>query len=441
MPGASSMRGITGYRLSDVMNGALAQLIPDRVPAAGEGGSTLAFFTGTRRAGAVRLQRARRRDVGRPPGRRRERRAREPVRQHGEHPRGAGRERLADHDRALRPRHRLGRSRPLPRRARRRARLAGTRARDGRPRPLRPAGPPSLRPGGRAGRRSFVEPALPRRRDARADAADVRRASSQPGDVLHHRMPGGGGWGSPFEREPEAVAEDVLDEKISVAAARELYGVVVDRRTARSTPPRPTICGARRCRRDRSGLGALRLGRWGPGEHRPRARARVSRRPRGRARVHRAGGARRQPRAPPRGRLGRARRRDRARRRRRAAGRALRRDHRDSRPGAGDRGARARRRHPRPGRDRGARASRLLPRHLAARARPRMGPAPSASRSSSTGSRSIPATSSAPTPTVWRSSPPPRAPPSRPTSPRSRPVSRRSSPRSAAARRPSTSTG
>ena len=47
MPGASSMRGITGYRLSDVMNGALAQLIPDRVPAAGEGGSTLAFFTGS----------------------------------------------------------------------------------------------------------------------------------------------------------------------------------------------------------------------------------------------------------------------------------------------------------------------------------------------------------------------------------------------------------
>jgi N-methylhydantoinase B len=50
--------------------------------------------------------------------------------------------------------------------------------------------------------------------------ADLHR-----GDVLHHRMPGGGGWGEPFAREPEAVAEDVLDEKISVAAARELYGV------------------------------------------------------------------------------------------------------------------------------------------------------------------------------------------------------------------------
>jgi N-methylhydantoinase B len=46
MPGASSMRGIAGYRVSDVMNGALAQLVPHRVPAAGEGGSTLAFFTG-----------------------------------------------------------------------------------------------------------------------------------------------------------------------------------------------------------------------------------------------------------------------------------------------------------------------------------------------------------------------------------------------------------
>jgi N-methylhydantoinase B len=46
MPGASSMRGVAGYRISDTMNGALAQLVPDRVPAAGEGGSTLAWFAG-----------------------------------------------------------------------------------------------------------------------------------------------------------------------------------------------------------------------------------------------------------------------------------------------------------------------------------------------------------------------------------------------------------
>jgi N-methylhydantoinase B len=44
MPGASSMRGVTGFRVLDAVNGALAQLVPDRVPAAGEGGNTLAIF-------------------------------------------------------------------------------------------------------------------------------------------------------------------------------------------------------------------------------------------------------------------------------------------------------------------------------------------------------------------------------------------------------------
>ena len=46
-------------------------------------------------------------------------------------------------------------------------------------------------------------------------------AALEPGDVFHHRMPGGGGWGDPLERDPEAVAEDVCDDKISRAAARE----------------------------------------------------------------------------------------------------------------------------------------------------------------------------------------------------------------------------
>src|SRR5207342_1200585 len=47
-PGASSMRGVTGFRVFDAVNGALAQLIPDRIPAAGEGGNTLAIFSGLR---------------------------------------------------------------------------------------------------------------------------------------------------------------------------------------------------------------------------------------------------------------------------------------------------------------------------------------------------------------------------------------------------------
>ena len=52
MPGASSMRGVTGFRALDAVNGALAQLVPDRVPAAGEGGNTLAVFGAERPDGS-----------------------------------------------------------------------------------------------------------------------------------------------------------------------------------------------------------------------------------------------------------------------------------------------------------------------------------------------------------------------------------------------------
>jgi N-methylhydantoinase B len=38
---------------------------------------------------------------------------------------------------------------------------------------------------------------------------------------------GGGGWGDPFERDPEAVRQDVLDELVSLEAARDVYGVVL----------------------------------------------------------------------------------------------------------------------------------------------------------------------------------------------------------------------
>ncbi len=36
--------------------------------------------------------------------------------------------------------------------------------------------------------------------------------------------PGGGGFGPPSERDPEAVRADVRDELVSVEKARELYG-------------------------------------------------------------------------------------------------------------------------------------------------------------------------------------------------------------------------
>ncbi len=41
-------------------------------------------------------------------------------------------------------------------------------------------------------------------------------------------LPGGGGFFNPFTRDPQAVLEDVLDDLVSVEAAREEYGVIID---------------------------------------------------------------------------------------------------------------------------------------------------------------------------------------------------------------------
>ncbi len=47
------------------------------------------------------------------------------------------------------------------------------------------------------------------------------------GTVLHHVQPGGGGYGDPKRRDPVRVLEDVLDEKLTRAYARDVYGVVI----------------------------------------------------------------------------------------------------------------------------------------------------------------------------------------------------------------------
>jgi N-methylhydantoinase B len=48
------------------------------------------------------------------------------------------------------------------------------------------------------------------------------------GDSYYHNGAGGGGYGDPFERDPALVLEDVLDEKVSIEAARRDYGVAID---------------------------------------------------------------------------------------------------------------------------------------------------------------------------------------------------------------------
>ena len=50
------------------------------------------------------------------------------------------------------------------------------------------------------------------------------------GDLLRGEWPGGGGWGSPLARDPRAVLDDVVEGKISVSRAKQVYGVVIDDR-------------------------------------------------------------------------------------------------------------------------------------------------------------------------------------------------------------------
>jgi N-methylhydantoinase B len=80
--------------------------------------------------------------------------------------------------------------------------------------------------GGRAGRpfSVVIDPGGPNERvvDALADAEPVRA-----GEVIRIRTTGGGGWGDPLDRPFDAVRDDVRSGKVSVAGARNDYGVVV----------------------------------------------------------------------------------------------------------------------------------------------------------------------------------------------------------------------
>ena len=80
--------------------------------------------------------------------------------------------------------------------------------------------------GGRAGSpfSVVIDPGGPNERavDALADAEHVRA-----GEVIRIRTTGGGGWGDPLDRDPAAVLRDVRWGKVSEAAARADYGVVL----------------------------------------------------------------------------------------------------------------------------------------------------------------------------------------------------------------------
>jgi N-methylhydantoinase B len=58
----------------------------------------------------------------------------------------------------------------------------------------------------------------------------------QPGEVFSIQMGGGGGYGPPAERDPEAVLADVLAGKVSLQRAQDVYGVAIDPETGTVYP-------------------------------------------------------------------------------------------------------------------------------------------------------------------------------------------------------------
>lgn len=59
------------------------------------------------------------------------------------------------------------------------------------------------------------------------EIANAVRAALPAGAVMAYQYGGGAGFESPLLRDPEAVREDVLDEYVSLEAARQRYGVVL----------------------------------------------------------------------------------------------------------------------------------------------------------------------------------------------------------------------
>lgn len=85
--------------------------------------------------------------------------------------------------------------------------------------------PPYGLQGGKAGAPSNVD--IVRAGGRQEDCVAKFLTTVSHGDVLRVRLAGGGGHGNAFARDPAAVLEDVLEEKMSVAHAREAYGVVL----------------------------------------------------------------------------------------------------------------------------------------------------------------------------------------------------------------------
>jgi N-methylhydantoinase B len=228
-PAACAARGVIGYRVFDAIVGALAQVVPDKVTAGGEGGPTLLSIGGRHRGKAFVLTevmvgnwgaRATRDGVdgiSNPAANL----SNQPVELiEAELPLEITHYALVpDSGGAGKQRGGLAFSREY--------RLTADEAvftlrSDRRDHP--PYGIASGRPGSPS-RNVLIQ-------DGRTEllpTMPMKAMHLKKGDVFRHISAGAGGYGDPFAREPALVLADVVAGKVSPAAAREDYGVVIDK--------------------------------------------------------------------------------------------------------------------------------------------------------------------------------------------------------------------
>jgi N-methylhydantoinase B len=226
MPGPCAARALTGYRVFDTMLGALAQIVPDRVPAAGEGGNSVICISGLRpnRQPFIIVDMICGAWGGRPDKdgveavtNASQNLSNMPVEvMEAEHPVriedysfvpdscGAGQYRGGV---GIRRSYRILADEALLQMRTDRVRFA-------------PYGLAGGAPGGQS--RNFME--LGNERSALPGKITTRIGK---GTLIIHEQAGAGGFGDPLARDPEEVLEDVLDGKITATYAAEQHAVVL----------------------------------------------------------------------------------------------------------------------------------------------------------------------------------------------------------------------
>ena len=228
IPAACAARALTGYRVVDAMFGALAQIVPDRVPAAGEGGNTVVSLGGYRDDGEpfIIVDMICGAWGGRPdkdgieaitnPSQNLSNTPIETL--ESQHPVRVEEYALVqDSCGAGRWRGGLG----IARAYRLLAREAVLQLRADRMKIL----PYGLAGGGAA--TGAINEIITAAGEQISLPSKINRKMAQ-GDLVRHIQPGGGGFGNPLTRDPARVAADVWNAKISATFARAHHRVIVD---------------------------------------------------------------------------------------------------------------------------------------------------------------------------------------------------------------------